>query len=81
MWVDSTQVTIRVGGIHTGGESGLNPGYNSCVNKAHGYSAGGGVCVPVADTGGFVRVRTNPPFFPSDQLTFPLFHAQCYWSR
>ena len=23
----------------------------------------------VADLGGFVRVQTNPPFFPSDQLT------------
>ena len=23
----------------------------------------------MADLGGFIRVRTNPPFFPSDQLT------------
>ena len=26
MWVESTRFTIRVGGVHTGGESGLNPG-------------------------------------------------------
>ena len=26
MWVESTRVTIQVGGVHTGGESGLNPG-------------------------------------------------------
>ena len=23
MWVESTRITIRVGGVHTGGESGL----------------------------------------------------------
>ena len=30
MWVES----IRVGGIHTGGKSSLNPHWNSCVNRA-----------------------------------------------
>ena len=26
MWVESIRVAIRVGGVHTGDESGLNPG-------------------------------------------------------
>ena len=31
--VESTRFTIRLGGVHTGGESGSNLGYNSHVNK------------------------------------------------